>query len=161
MGSFTSGLSGLATMRDSFSSRVTSSIKDQWHTLVEEEEDEPPAPSSPPQASRPRLLLYLPWFAIVLLVSTSVHFCSAQIGLSLLLLATSHSGISIHPHEAPWLEVAHSYNFSQLDFLFSAPDGVLSKATALHRRSVVVPPAHASTASMSFFRRASVSHQGV
>jgi len=52
MGSFTSGLSSLATMCDSFSSHVTSSIKDQLHTLVEEEEeeDEPPAPSSPPQA---------------------------------------------------------------------------------------------------------------
>ena len=43
MGSFTSGLSGLANIPDSFSSRVTSSIKDQLHTLVEEEEEEPVA----------------------------------------------------------------------------------------------------------------------
>jgi hypothetical protein len=50
MGSFTSGLSGLANIRDSFSGRVTSSIKDQLHTLVEEEEEEEEPVTSPPSA---------------------------------------------------------------------------------------------------------------
>ncbi|KAN0131273.1 hypothetical protein V8E53_010977 [Lactarius tabidus] len=40
IGSFTPGLSGLSNIRGSFSSRVTSSIKDQLRTLVEEEVEE-------------------------------------------------------------------------------------------------------------------------
>jgi hypothetical protein len=157
MGSFTSGLSGLANIRDSFSSRVTSSIKDQLHTLVEEEEEEEDLVASPPSAlsnelpavigspsparHRPAGLHLRPLSlspdrllsaaAGELPTPESAATPTKPAGLKSLTLATSPSVISTCP----------------------ASDGILSKATALHRRSVVPP--HAS-ASAPFFRRASL-----
>ncbi|KAI9433308.1 hypothetical protein H4582DRAFT_2112897 [Lactarius indigo] len=130
LGSFTSGLSGLANIRDSFSSRVTSSIKDQLHTLVEEEEEEEEVPS-----------IFTPTHRLMsgvtgeqLPTPESAPTPTKPTGLKSLTLAASPS----------------------LTSPSSSPDsGVLSKATALHRRSVVVPPTHASS-SVQFFRRASL-----
>ena len=56
MGSFSSGLSGLANMCNSFGSCLTSSIKDQLHTLVEEEEEHHvPSPSVSPDTLPPAI----------------------------------------------------------------------------------------------------------
>jgi hypothetical protein len=117
MGNFTSGLSALANIRDSFSGRVTSSIKDQLHTLVEEEEEEPVA--SPPSAlpselpaaigspsparHRPAGLHLRPF-----LLSPD-RLMSAAAGE----LPTPESAAT--PTKPPGLNVAHSCNFSQRD----------------------------------------------
>jgi hypothetical protein len=136
---------------------VTSSIKDQLHTLVEEEEEEEESVASPPSAlsnelpavigspsparHRPAGLHLRPLSlspdrlmsaaAGELPTPESAATPTKPAGLKSLTLATSPSVISTCP----------------------ASDGILSKATALHRRSVVPP--HAS-ASAPFFRRASL-----
>ncbi|KAH8984608.1 hypothetical protein EDB92DRAFT_1950669 [Lactarius akahatsu] len=151
IGSFTSGLSGLANIRDSFSSRVTSSIKDQLHTLVEEEEEEeePQASASPP--------------ADASLAIAPAGLTLRPLSLSPDRLMSTVTGEQLPtPDSAPTptkptglksLTLAASPSLTSPS---SSPDsGVLSRATALHRRSVVVPPTHASS-SASFFRRASL-----
>ncbi|KAH9030241.1 hypothetical protein EDB83DRAFT_2554988 [Lactarius deliciosus] len=163
IGGFTSGLSGLANIRDSFSSRVTSSIKDQLHTLVEEEEEEeePPASASPPAdaSSLPAAVIGSP--------SPARHrpagLTLRPLSLSPDRLMTTVTGEQLPtPDSAPTptkptglksLTLASSPSLTSPS---SSPDsGVLSRATALHRRSVVVPPSHTSS-SASFFRRASL-----
>jgi hypothetical protein len=54
MAAFVSGISGISNMRDSLSSRLSSSIKDQLHTLVEEEEEEEEEPEASDHVSCPR-----------------------------------------------------------------------------------------------------------
>ncbi|KAI9455788.1 hypothetical protein BJY52DRAFT_1188205 [Lactarius psammicola] len=146
MGSFTSGLSGLSNIRDSFSSRVTSSIKDQLHTLVEEEEEEeePPASSSPPASASS-----LP-AAVTVSPSPARH---RPTGLTLRPLSLSPDRLMSAPSGLKSLTLAVSPSLTSSP---SSPDnGVLSKATALHRRSIVAPPNHASS-SVPFFRRTSL-----
>ena len=153
MGSFTSGLSGLANIRDSFSSRVTSSIKDQLHTLVEEEEEEEEPPALPTESSSS-----LP--AAATGSPSPVRHRPAGLNLRPLSLSPdrlmSVTGELPTPESAPTptkLSGLKSLTLTTSPSLVSSPDGVLSKATALHRRSVVAP----TTSSPSFFRRASVS----
>ncbi|KAH9021326.1 hypothetical protein EDB84DRAFT_1565364 [Lactarius hengduanensis] len=129
MGSFTSGLSGLANIRDSFSSR--------------EEEEEPPASASPPADC---------------IVFTCRGYRLTLPGLCLLSLAeqlpTPDSAPT--PTKPTGLKSLTLASSPSLTSPSSSPDGgVLSRATALHRRSVVIPPTHASS-SASFFRRASL-----
>ncbi|KAH8996978.1 hypothetical protein EDB86DRAFT_3076906 [Lactarius hatsudake] len=164
MGSFTSGLSGLTNIRDSFSSRVTSSIKDQLHTLVEEEEEEeePPASASPPvdASSLPAAVIGSP--------SPARHrpagLTLRPLSLSPDRLMTTVTGEQLPtPDSAPTptkptglksLTLASSPSLTSPS---SSPDGgVLSRATALHRRSVVVPPTHASS---SASKRSSISYK--
>ncbi|KAH9057730.1 hypothetical protein EDB87DRAFT_1685894 [Lactarius vividus] len=141
MGSFTSGLSGLANIRDSFSSRVTSSIKDQLHTLVEEEEEEeePPASSSSPAdaSSLPAAVIGSP--------SPARHrpagLTLRPLSLSPDRLMSAVTGEQLPtPDSAPTptkptglksLTLAASPSLTSPS---SSPEGgVLSKATALHR----------------------------
>ncbi|KAF8258392.1 hypothetical protein EI94DRAFT_1835061 [Lactarius quietus] len=158
MGGFTSGLSGLANMRDSLSSRVSSSIKDQLHTLVEEEEEEeePPTCLSPTQALSSQ--------------SPAVHVSPSPArhrpaGLNLRPLSLSPDRLmSAVTGELPTPKSAatptkpsnlKSLTLATSPSLISSPpssDGVLSKATSLHRRSGV---AHGSS-SAPFLRRASL-----
>ena len=158
MGSLTSGLSGLSNIRDSFSSRVTSSIKDQLHTLVEEEEEEE-EPVSPPST------LPSESSAVIGSPSPARH---RPAGLNLRPLSLSPDRLmSAAAAELPTPESAatptkpaglKSLTLTSSPSLIStspASDGVLAKATALHRRSVIVPPTHPSS-SAQFFRRASV-----
>ena len=141
-------------MRDSFSSRVTSSIKDQLHTLVEEEEEEeePPTSASQHQTSQsdlsPSPVRHRPAGLNLRPLSLSPdRLMSAATGD----LPTPESAAT--PSKPPGLKSLTLATSPSLISSSPVPDGVLSKATALHRRSVVVPPTHAST---SFFRRASV-----
>jgi hypothetical protein len=144
MGSFTSSLSGLANIRDSF--------KDQLHTLVEEEEEEEEPTMSPASA------LSLP-AAVTVSPSPARH---RPAGLTLRPLSLSPdrlvTGELPTPESAPTptkLSGLKSLTLATSPSLASSsPDGVLSKATAaLHRRSVVVP----TSSSVPFFRRASLS----
>ena len=149
MGGFSSGLSGLANMRDSFSNRPTSSIKDQLHTLVEEEEEdeEPQAPSSPSPspATLPPNLPTSP---------TPSRTRHRPAGLSLRplslspekLLSTTNGEL---PTPAPTPNPSKLSGLKSLTLTASPPnltsppstlDGVLSNATALHRRSGITPP---------------------
>lgn len=152
---FTSGLSGLANIRDSFSSRVTSSIKDQLHTLVEEEEEEeePTALPTETPASTPAAVTESP--------SPARH---RPVGLNLRPLSLSPDrlmsavtgGLPTPVSAATPTKLAGlkslTLTTSPSSITSSSPDGGLSKATSLHRRSVVVP-AHSS---VSFSRRASL-----
>jgi hypothetical protein len=153
MGSFSSGLSGLANMnmRDSFGNRPTSSIKDQLHTLVEEEEEEeelqaPSSPSASPATLPPN-------------VPTSPTPSRARhrpAGLSLRplslspekLLSTANGELptpAANPSKLSGLK-SLTLTASPPTLISSPPtsDGVLSSATALHRRSGIAPPTLAS-----------------
>lgn len=148
-------MSGLANMnmRDSFGNRPTSSIKDQLHTLVEEEEEEeelqaPSSPSALPATLPPS-------------VPTSPTPSRARhrpAGLSLRplslspekLLSTANGEL---PTPAPTPNPSKLSGLKSLTLTASPPtlisspptsDGVLSSATALHRRSGIAPPALAS-----------------
>jgi hypothetical protein len=147
-------------MRDLFSCRVSYSIKDQLHTFVEEEEGKnhwylhrqpklynatcPGVTSSPsPVRHRPAGLNLRP------LSLSPDRVMSAATGD----LPTPKFAAT--PTKPPDLKSRTLATSTSLISSSSLPDGVLAKATALHRHSVVVPPAHAS-ASMSFFRKVSV-----
>ncbi|KAH9168915.1 hypothetical protein EDB89DRAFT_1551895 [Lactarius sanguifluus] len=163
MGGFTSGLSGLANIRDSFSSRVTSSIKDQLHTLVEEEEEEEELLASASPLADPSSLPA----AVIGSPSPARHrpagLTLRPLSLSPDRLMSTVTGEQLPtPDSAPTptkptglksLTLAASPSLTSPS---SSPDGgVLSRATALHRRSVVVPSTHASS-SAPFFHRASL-----
>ena len=140
---------------------MTSSIKDQLHTLVEEEEEEeePPVFSSPPQAltsespgvtGSPSPARHRPAGLHLRPLSLSPdRLMSAATGE----LPTPVSAAT--PPKPPGLKSLTLATSPSLISTSPTPDGVLSKATALHRRSVVVPPTHASS-SVPFFRRASL-----
>jgi hypothetical protein len=164
MGSFISGVSGMPNMRDSLSNRLSSSIKDQLHTLVEEEEEEeeePDAPSSPPTLSAVNAAV----------VPTSPTPTRARprrpAGLSLrplslspdrLLSGTSSEQLTLAPAHTPSKSSGlKSLTLITSPSLVSSPpsDGVLTSATSFHRCSVVVPPTHA-VSSAPFFRRPSL-----
>jgi hypothetical protein len=171
MGSFIPGLGGLANMRDSFGNRVSSSIKDQLHTLVEEEEEEEEVdgPSLPPSAS----LCESPAEAVVSTgsITTSPTPTRARprpAGLSLRPLSLSPEKLMSAPNSelpTPALTPSpskpsglKSLTLTSSPNLVSSPptlDSVLSNVTVLHRPSVVVPLTHA-TSSAPFFRRASM-----
>ena len=167
MGSFSSGLNGLANLRDTFGNRPTSSIKDQLHTLVEEEEEEeveedeeesqgPSSPSASRDTSHPA-------------IPTSPTPSRARhrpAGLSLRplslspekLLSTTNGEL---PTPAPTPNPSKLSGLKSLTLTASPPslvssppsDGVLSGAPALHRRYVVGPSI--TTSSASLFRRRS------
>ncbi|KAI9510968.1 hypothetical protein F5148DRAFT_1281329 [Russula earlei] len=164
IGSFPSGLSSLANMRDSFSSRVTS-IKDQLHTLVEEEEEEEeeePEPSSSPS---------LPSATLPIVDPTSPTPTRARhrpAGLRLRPLSLSPDRLlSTASHElstpAPTPTPSKLSGLKSLTLITSpnsvssppGSDGALPSATALHPRSIAIPPTHAAS-SASFFRRSSL-----
>ncbi|KAI0288234.1 hypothetical protein BC826DRAFT_1039345 [Russula brevipes] len=157
VGGFVSGLSGLTNMRDSFSSRMTSSVKDQLHTLVEEEEEEeePEASSTSPPA-------------VVPTSPTPTRVRHRPSGLSLRPLELSPDRLlsatnSELPTPAPTPTPSKPSGLKSLTLTTSpslissppAPDAVSSSVTSLHRRSVVVPPTHAAS-SAPFFRRPSL-----
>ncbi len=162
MGSFSSGLSGLVNMRDSFGNRPTSSIKDQLHTLVEEEEEEeePQVPSSP-SASRATSPPAGPTSP------TPSRTRHRPAGLSLRplslspekLLSTANGelptpALTPSPSKLSGLK-SLTLTTSSPNLISSPPsDGVLSGAPALHRRCVVAPPILTSS-SAPFFRRRS------
>ena len=164
MASFSSGLSGLANMRDSFGNRPSSSIKDQLHTLVEEEEEEeeeevPQGPSSPPASPdfSPPAIPTSP---------TPSRARHRPAGLSLRplslspekLLSTTNSEL---PTPAPTPNPSKLSGLKSLTLTASPPnlitsppsDSILTGATALHRRCVVAPSIITSSASL--FRRRS------
>jgi hypothetical protein len=161
MGSFSSGLSGLANMRDSVGNRPTSSIKDQLHTLVEEEEEEEEEPQGPssPSAS-------LDTSPAIPTSPTPSRARHRPAGLSLRplslspekLLSTTNGEL---PTPAPTPNPSKPSGLKSLTLTASPPnlissppsDGVLSSAPALHRRCVVAPPIITSSASL--FRRRS------
>ncbi|KAF8495155.1 hypothetical protein F5888DRAFT_1616016 [Russula emetica] len=161
MGSFSSGLSGLANMRDSFNNRPTSSIKDQLHTLVEEEEEdeEPQGPSSPsaspdtpppaiPSSPTPSRARHRPAGLSLRPLSLSPEK----------LLSTTNGEL---PTPAPTPNSSKLSGLKSLTLTTSPPnlissppsDDVPSSAPALHRRCVVAPPIITSSASL--FRRRS------
>jgi hypothetical protein len=164
MSSFSSGLSGLANMRDSFGNRPTSSIKDQLHTLVEEEEEEeeeeePQGPSSPsasadtspsavPTSPTPSRARHRPAVLSLRPLSLSPEK----------LLSTNNGEL---PTPTPTPNPSKLSGLKSLTLTTSPPnlissppsDGVLSSAPALHRRCVVAPPIITSSASL--FRRRS------
>jgi len=143
-------------MRDSFGNRPSSSIKDQLHTLVEEEEEkeeEPQGPSSPsalPNASLP----------VIPTSPTPSRARHHPAGLSLRplslspekLLSTTNNEL---PTPAPTPNPSKLSGLKSLTLTASPPslissppsDGVLSGA-ALHRRCVVTRPFVASSTSL-------------
>ncbi|KAH9962418.1 hypothetical protein BC827DRAFT_1267034 [Russula dissimulans] len=163
MASFVSGLNSLANMRDSFSSRVTS-VKDQLHTLVEEEEEEEPeALSSPPVPLATS-------FTVDPTSPTPTRSRQRPSGLSLrplsltpdkLLTTVNVNGELATPAPTPTPSKPSGLKSLTLitsPSLVSSPpesDGVLPSATTLPRRSMAVPPTH-PTSSASFFRRSSL-----
>ena len=162
MGSFGSGLSSLANMRDSFGNRPTSSIKDQLHTLVEEEEEEeeeeehqgPLSPSAsqvtsaPPTSPTPSRARHRPAGLSLRPLSLSPEK----------LLSTANGDL---PTPAPTPSPSKLSGLKSLTLTTSPPslissppsDGVLSGAPALNRRCTVAPPIITSSASL--FRRRS------
>ena len=163
MGSFVSGMSGLANMRDSFSNRLSSSIKDQLHTLVEEEEEEEEeseVPVSPPISSAVNA-------ATVPTSPTPTRARPRPTGLNLRPLSLSPdrllSGVNTElPTPAPTPTPSKPSGLKSLTLtispsLVSSPpsDTIVSSASSLHRRSIVVPPTHAAS-SAQFFRRPSL-----
>ncbi|KAI0253157.1 hypothetical protein BJV78DRAFT_245670 [Lactifluus subvellereus] len=172
MGSFISGLSGLANMRDSFSSRMSSSIKDQLHTLVEEEEEEeePDAFSSPPSASlceSPAEAVAFPGSVTTSPTPTRTRPRPACLNLRPLSLSPEKFMPAPNgelPTPAPTPAPSKPSGLKSLTLtsspnLISSPptsDGVLSNVTALNRRPVVVPPTHPASFG-PFLRRASLS----
>ena len=170
LGSFSSGLSGLANMRDTFGNRMSSSLKDQLHTLVEEEEEEeePDVPSSPLVLSPcepPAEEGALP--GSVTTSPTPTRTRPRPACLSLRPLSLSPEKFKSAPNgelstPAPTSTPSKSSGLKSLTLtsspnVISSPptlDGVLSDVSALHRRSVVVLPPH--PASTPFFRRPSL-----
>jgi hypothetical protein len=158
MGNFTSGLSALANIRDSFSGRVTSSIKDQLHTLVEEEEEEPVA--SPPSALPSELPAAIGSPSPARHRPAGLHLCPFLLSPDRLMsaaageLPTPESAAT--PTKPPGLMSLTLATSPSVISTSPASDGILSKGTDLHRRSVV--PSHAS-ASATFFRRASLTER--
>ena len=161
MGSFVPSMSALPNMRDSFGNRLSSSIKDQLHTLVEEEEeeDEPEVPSSPPTSSAAG--------ALTVTSPTPTRARPRPAGLSLRPLSLSPDKLlsftnaelptpapTPTPSKPPGLK---SLTLTTSPSLVSSPpsEGNLSGATSLHRRSIVVPPTHAAS-TVPFFRRPSL-----
>ena len=154
MGSFSSGLSGLVNMRDSFGNRPTSSIKDQLHTLVEEEEEEeePQVPSSP-SASRATSPPAGPTSP------TPSRTRHRPAGLSLRplslspekLLSTANGelptpALTPSPSKLSGLK-SLTLTMSPPNLVSSPPsDGLLSDVPALHRRCAVAPPNITSSA---------------
>ena len=149
-------------MRDSFGNRPTSSIKDQLHTLVEEEEEEededpqgPLSPSALPDTSPPA----------VPASPTPSRTRHRPAGLSLRplslspekLLSTTNGEL---PTPAPTPNPSKLSGLKSLTLTMSPPnlissppsDGVPSSAPALHRRCVVAPQNITSSASL-FCRR--------
>jgi hypothetical protein len=159
MAAFVSGISGISNMRDSLSSRLSSSIKDQLHTLVEEEEEEeeePEAPSSPPTMSAARA-------AIAPTSPTPTRARPRPAGLSLRPLSLSPDRpLSGTNSEQPTYTPSKSSGLKSLTLitspsLVSSPpsDSALTSAASFHRRSIVVPSTHA-VSSAPFFRRPSL-----
>jgi len=169
MGSFVSGMGGLANMRDSFSNRLSSSVKDQLHTLVEEEEEEEEeeeqseVPASPPPSSAVNA-------AIAPTSPTPTRARPRPTGLNLRPLSLSPdrllSGVNTElPTPAPTPTPSKPSGLKSLTLtispsLVSSPpsDAIASSASSLHRRSIVVPPTHA-VSSAQFFRRPSLTDQ--
>lgn len=164
MGSFVPGLSGLANIRDSFSSRPSSSIKDQLHTLVEEEEEEEEsaeAPSSPsvspstlptndPTSPTPNRARHRPAGLSLrpLSLSPDRHLSAANGELPT-------PAPTPAPSKPPGLK---SLTLITSPSLVSSPptsDVMHPSATASHHRSIVVPPTHPAS-SAQFFRRSSL-----
>jgi hypothetical protein len=158
MGSFISGLSGLANMRDmrdSFGNRPTSSIKDQLHTLVEEEEEEeeelqgPLSPSALPDTA-PHAIPTSP-------TPSRVRHRPAGLSLRPLslspekLLSTTNGEL---PTPAPTPNPSKLSGLKSLTLTMSPPtlvssppsDGLLSDVPTLHRRCAVAPPNITSSA---------------
>ncbi|KAN0131044.1 hypothetical protein V8E53_011177 [Lactarius tabidus] len=159
IGSFTPGLSGLSNIRDSFSSRVTSSIKDQLHTLVEEEEEEEEPVASPPPALSSELPAVIGSPSPARHRPAGLHLRPLSLSPDRLMSATAGElptpESTATPTKPAGLKSLTLATSPSLISTSPASDGILSKATALHRRSVVVPPTHPS-ASAPFFRRASL-----
>ncbi|KAH9967724.1 hypothetical protein BGW80DRAFT_675171 [Lactifluus volemus] len=170
MGSFSSGLSGLANLRDTFGNRMSSSIKDQLHTLVEEEEEEedPDVPSSPPILSPCESPEAVALPGSVTTSPTPTRTRPRPAGLTLRPLSLSPEKFKPVPNgelstSAPTSTPSKSSGLKSLTLtsspnLVSSPptlDGVLSEVSAIHRRSGVVPPSY-SISSTPFFRRASL-----
>ena len=149
MGSFSSGLSGLANMRDSFGNRPTSSIKDQLHTLVEEEEEEEEEEPQGPLSPSASAVTSLPAVPTSPTPSRARH---RPAGLSLRplslspekLLSTTNGEL---PTPAPTPNPSKLSGLKSLTLTSSPPnlissppsDGVLSSAPALHRRCADAP----------------------
>jgi hypothetical protein len=105
------------------------------------------------KATCPGSLVHPLRLAIALLASTSVRFRSAQIGLCpLRMVGDLPTPESAATYEAPCLKSLILATCPSLISSSLVPDSILSKATALHPRSVVVTvtPTHTST-SISFF----------
>ena len=152
-------------MRDSFGSRMSSSIKDQLHTLVEEEEEEeePDSSSSPPSASlgeSPAEAFALPGSVTTSPTPTRTRHRPACLNLRPLSLSPekfiSAPGGEL-PTPAPTPTPSKSSGLKSLTLISSPPssDGVLSSVTALNRRPVAIPPTHPAS-SAPFFRRGSL-----
>ncbi|KAI0260930.1 hypothetical protein BC834DRAFT_845850 [Gloeopeniophorella convolvens] len=174
MGGFTSSLSGLVGLtnkRDSFSARVaSSSIKDQLHTLVEEEEEEEEAetPVTPSSASH-EFSTKTPSLPSSVLVSPSPASTRPRpAGLTLRPLSLTPDNLisAVNgelPTPSPTPTPSKPFGLKSLTLttspsLVSSPpssDNVLSNAAAMRRRSVIVPPTHAPS-SAAFFRRPSL-----
>jgi len=167
MGSFVSGMGSLANMRDSFNNRLSSSIKDQLHTLVEEEEEEEESevPVSPPPSSAVNA-------SIAPTSPTPTRARPRPTGLNLRPLSLSPdrllSGVNTElPTPAPTPTPSKPSGLKSLTLttspsLVSSPpsDAIVSSASSLHRRSIVVPPTHA-VSSAQFFRRPLLTDQSL
>ncbi|KAI0296061.1 hypothetical protein B0F90DRAFT_1747672 [Multifurca ochricompacta] len=169
IGSFIPGLSGLTNMRDSFSSRMSSSIKDQLHTLVEEEEEEeelnvPLFQPSASQCESPAGVVTSP--ATVTTSPSPARHRPAVLNLRPLSLSPDKLMSAANgelPTPAPTPTPSKPSGLKSLTLTTSPPlissppatDGVSLNATAANRRSVVVPPTHTSSSS-PFFRRGSL-----